>query len=74
MEGTLIPGVHYVEIRDDASNLQEMVTHYNAHPDEAKSIIRNAQAYTQQFQDIENELAIARSVVMRYVQVTSKVS
>ena len=73
MEGTLIPGVHYVEIRDDASNLQEMATHYTAHPDEAKAIIRNAQAYTQQFQDIENELAIARSVVMAYAKATGQI-
>lgn len=72
MEGTLIAGVHYVEIRDDAANLEEMVDHYTNHPDEAKTIIQNANAYAKQFQDIACELAIAREVVMRYARATGQ--
>ncbi len=73
MEGTLIAGVHYVEIRDDAANLEEMVGHYTTHPEEAKTIIRNAQAHTQQFKNIANELALAREVVMQYAKATGQV-
>lgn len=74
MEGTLIAGVHYVEIRDDAANLEEMVDHYTNHPDEAKTIIQNANAYAKQFKDITSELAIAREVVMRYARATGQVN
>lgn len=38
MEGTLVPGKHYVEISDDYSDLQEKITYYLDHPDKAKKL------------------------------------
>ena len=33
MEGSLVPGYHYIEIKTDFSDLIEKMEYYNAHPD-----------------------------------------
>jgi hypothetical protein len=48
MEGTLIPGYHYVEIRPDYSDLEERMRYYIEHPDEAEAIIAHAHEYVAQ--------------------------
>jgi spore maturation protein CgeB len=37
-DGILVPGLHYVAIAPDLSDLLEQVEHYLAHPDEAREI------------------------------------
>lgn len=66
MEGSLIPGYHYVEIRPDFSDLIEKMDYYIAHPDEALAIIRHANEYVAQFRDSRRERDIALMVMDKY--------
>ena len=56
MEGTLEGGKHYIEIKDDYSDLETQLEYYIANPDKCLEIIKNAQQHTQQFwnKDIED--------------------
>ena len=42
MEGMLKPNYHYIEVKDDFSDLEERLTYYIAHPEEAEAIIETA--------------------------------
>lgn len=66
MEGLLQPGFHYVELKDDFSDLEEKMDFYLANPAEALAIIRNANAYVEQFSRPEIEDAIALRVLEKY--------
>jgi hypothetical protein len=68
MEGILQPGVHYVEIRDDFSDLREKMDYYIAHPDEAQRILDAAHAYVAQFRDSRRERLISLMVLDRYLR------
>jgi hypothetical protein len=67
MEGLLQPGIHYVEIADDFSDVEEKINYYEQHPEEAEKIIANANSYTQQFLDLETEDLLSYLVVKRYL-------
>lgn len=67
MEGRLIPGVHYVEVRPDYADLIEKMDHYSAHPDEAASIADAANRWCDQFRDRRRERYIALRVMQRYL-------
>ncbi len=43
MEGRLRPGYHYIEVRDDYSDLEEKIDYYIAHPEQAQQIIDHAE-------------------------------
>lgn len=66
MEGSLVGGYHYIEVRDDYSDLPEKLRYYLDHPDEAEAIISHAHEYVRQFLDAERELLIGRMVADRY--------
>jgi hypothetical protein len=66
MEGTLIPGIHYVEIRDDYSDVDEKIHYYNEHPEAALAIIDNAHKYVAQFQQHYNEDVLSYLVLRKY--------
>ncbi|MBV7441456.1 lipopolysaccharide biosynthesis protein [Weeksellaceae bacterium TAE3-ERU29] len=51
MEGTLIAGVHYIEIKNDYSNLEEQLNYYINHPEKCLEIIKNANEYCKKFQN-----------------------
>ena len=70
MEGRLQGGVHYIEIKDDYSDLEEKIRYYSTHPEEAKAIIRNAQAFVDQFRDKEREELISLLVLEKYFRHT----
>ena len=72
MEGTLVPGYHYVELRDDHADLVDKVAHYRQHPDEAEAIIANANRYVAQFMDSRCEELIALLVVEKYLQFSAQ--
>lgn len=72
MEGRLRPGVHYVEVKEDFSDVLEKVNHYVAHPDEAEAIIRNAHAYVAQFRDEKREELIQLMVLSRYFETSGQ--
>lgn len=66
MEGRLIPGYHYIEIKEDFSDLEERLAYYNSHLDEAEEIIRHAHEYIDQFRDSKREKIIGYMVMQRY--------
>ncbi len=72
MEGTLQPGVHYVEVKPDYSDLIEQMQHYIAHPAEAEAIIRNAHDYVSQFQNQRIELATQIACTEAYFKQTGQ--
>lgn len=66
MEGRLEAGRHYVELRDDFTDLEEKIDYYNRHPEETREIIGNAQAFIRQFFDREFEQLISLLVMHKY--------
>jgi spore maturation protein CgeB len=72
MEGTLIPNYHYIEVKDDFSNLQERLQYYIDHPDEAEAIIRHAHEHVAQFRDAKREKLVSLLVLKKYFEMTQK--
>ncbi|MCH8535429.1 MAG: lipopolysaccharide biosynthesis protein, partial [Flavobacteriaceae bacterium] len=70
MEGRLIPNVHYVEIKSDFSDLEERLSYYINHPEEAEEIIKNANDYVKKFWDSEKEDLISLLVLKKYFDLT----
>lgn len=66
MEGMLQPGVHYVEVKDDYSDLHEKMQYYISHPEEAERIIENAHTWMRQFFDSRMERLIQTAVLGEY--------
>ena len=71
MEGTLQPGVHFVELRPDFEDLEDKVAYYENHPDEALAIIRNAQNHWKKFLDKDRERLISSLVLKKYFDKTA---
>jgi hypothetical protein len=68
MEGQLVAGRHYVLLRDDFADVEQKVLHYSRHPDEARRILRNAQAHAARFADREAEDLVALLVLRKYFE------
>jgi hypothetical protein len=66
MEGTLIPDVHFIAIKDDFSDLEERLQYYIKHPDKAMQIIGNAHEYIRQFKNKGREDLISFLVLEKY--------
>lgn len=73
MEGRLVPGYHYIEVKPDYSDLEERIQYYNARPDEAKAIVQHAHEYVSQFKDKRRERVISYMVMRKYLQHTNEV-
>ena len=71
MEGRLQGGVHYVEIKDDFSDLEQQMDYYSSHVNEARDISRAANQYVDQFRDKRRERYIALLVMKRYFEMTN---
>lgn len=71
MEGTLIPNYHYIEVKPDFSDLEERLTYYIEHPDEAEAIIQHAHDYISQFRDEKREKLISVLVLKKYFDLTN---
>lgn len=67
MEGRLVGGVHYIEIADDFSDLEEKLRYYSTHTDEAQAIIDNAHRWVEQFRDEERERMTNILVINKYL-------
>lgn len=72
MEGKLIPDYHYIEIKDDLSNLEEKLTYYITHIEEAQRIIDHAHEYVKQFQNKKRERLISLLVLDKYFKATGQ--
>lgn len=66
MEGSLIAGVHYIEVKDDFSDAEDKISYYLKNIDEAKTIIKNANNYVEQFKDLKREKLISLLVLNKY--------
>lgn len=66
MEGTLEAGKHYVQLREDYSDLEEKVNYYLANPDAAEEIIANANRYWREFYDERIEAIVSYFVMKKY--------
>lgn len=72
MEGCLIPNYHYIEIKEDFSDLIEKVNYYEQHPEQAKAIIKNANEYVKPFKDKKREKLLSILVLKRYFEKTER--
>ena len=66
MEGKLSAGVHFVEIKDDFSDLNEKMDYYLANPEDAEIIIKKAHEWVDQFKDYKQERLISLLVAQKY--------
>ncbi|NBB80756.1 MAG: lipopolysaccharide A protein [Verrucomicrobia bacterium] len=72
MEGTLQAGKHYVQVRDDYTDLPEKITHYINHPDEAEAIIHEMSCYYKRFTDTRKEQLIGLLVAEKYLRLSGQ--
>jgi hypothetical protein len=72
MEGKLKGGFHYVEIKDDYSDLEERLNYYIEHPSECLQIIENAHKWCRQFQNEEYEDLCSLLVLQKYFKQTGQ--
>ena len=72
MEGRLVPDYHYIEVKDDYSDLEEKVTYYMNHPDKAEEIIQHAHEFVAQFKDSQRENLIQLMVLIRYFRLSDQ--
>ncbi len=72
MEGCLIPNYHYIEIKEDFSDLIEKVNYYEKNPDKALQIIKNANEYVKPFKDKKREKLISLLVMKKYFEKTGQ--
>lgn len=72
MEGRLKAGFHYVEVKDDYSDLEEKINYYIKHPNEAEAIISNAKLYADQFKNLPAEDWISLKVMQKYFELSTQ--
>ncbi len=72
MEGCLIPNYHYIEIKEDFSDLIEKVSYYEQNPEKALQIIKNANQYVKPFKDKKREKLISLLVMKKYFEKTGQ--
>ncbi len=72
MEGKLKANYHYIQIKDDYSDLEERVNYYIQNQEEANQIIKNANEYVFQFFDKKREHLIGLAVMKKYLEKTSQ--
>lgn len=66
MEGTLIGGKHYIELKPDFSDLEEQLEYYIQHPEQCEEILKNAHEYCKQFSDKKVEELCSLLVLKKY--------
>jgi hypothetical protein len=72
MEGLLKPGVHYVELKSDYSDLDEKIKYYSTHLVEAETIIANAHQHVARFRNKDLEDLLSIKVLERYFKLSSQ--
>lgn len=72
MHSRLQPGVHYVEINSDFSDLDKKLRYYITHVDEAELISEESKKWYAQFSDNRRELIISLLVLEKYFRATGQ--
>lgn len=73
-EGSLIPNYHYVLLEDDYSDVEEKIAFYNANPDAAEAIVKQANEYVAQFFNEADETLLTYIVVRRYLELSGQMA
>ena len=68
MEDKLIPYIHYIPVKDDYSDLDEVFKWALAHELVCRAISKNAKAFISQFLNESSEQEIHRRILKRYFQ------
>ena len=68
MEGTLVPNQHFIQLKEDSSDLEEKLQYYIDHPKEAEEIIAEAQKFRSQFENPNKEDLISLLVLQKYFE------
>lgn len=68
MHSKMIPGVHYIEIKPDFSDVGDKIRYYATHQDEAKKIAIKSKEFADQFKDKRRELIISILTVEKYLK------
>jgi hypothetical protein len=66
MEDKLIEWIHYIPVKVDFSNLEEILNWCLKNDNKCKEIAINGKLYTSQFLNIENESKISNELLIRY--------
>ncbi|PMN93739.1 glycosyl transferase family 90 [Enterovibrio norvegicus] len=66
MEGALVPGVHFIEVKDDWSDFEEKISFYLENPNKADDILENAHLHVSQFKDSRREDYISIKTLEKY--------
>ena len=72
MHSRMIPGVHYIEIKPDFSDVEDKLNHYITHPEEAEAISRSSREWAAQFDNRKRETIINYLVVERFLKATGQ--
>ena len=72
MEGLLKPGIHYVELKSDYSDLDEKIDYYSTHVLESERIISNAHQHVARFQNKDLEDLLSIKVLERYFELSGQ--
>lgn len=72
MEQTLVPDYHYILVSDDYSDVDDKLAYYTQHPEKARAIARNANAYFKQFTHMQREQLIGFLVADKYFRCTNE--
>ena len=72
MENKLIPEKHYIEIKEDYSDLESKIKYYIKNPEKCKRIIKNANDYVVQFKNKRREDLISLLVLEKYFHFTGQ--
>ena len=66
MEGLLKPWIHYVPLADDYSDLDTIVEWCKNNDEKCQEIVKNANNFMKQFENIENEIEIFNMIKEHY--------
>lgn len=73
MESTLEPNVHYCEIADDYSDVEEKFEFFCTHPEAAEEIIHNAHRFCAHFLDKRTEEMLNILVLRKYFYLSGQI-
>lgn len=74
MEGRLEAGIHYAQVKDDYSDLIDVMKHYLNNPKEAENIISNAHSWVAQFKEPKKERLISLLVANKYFEKSGQIT
>ncbi|SHI52780.1 glycosyl transferase family 90 [Pseudozobellia thermophila] len=72
MEGTLEAEKHYVEVKNDFSDMEEKMQYYIRRPKEAQAIIANAHRHVAQFKNRRTEDLLCFMVLEKYFELSGQ--